>query len=770
MLKAALALRDKVLPPSVHCERPSPEIDFAHSPLYVNRELQPWTKTVDGVRRAGLSAFGFGGTNFHAVLEEYIPHRLNGNGKRSVAVSETPARITEAAMNAKDFSPTSPSSYEASSYKAPLRGVLVIGAASEAALVERLRVVESDAKAGRAPAPAAPAGADLRAPERLAIDYANAAELAEKARTALKALGANPSTGQPAIWKALRAQGIFRGHGPAPKVVFLYPGQGSQYVNMLKPLCKVEPIVAEVFAEADRVMTPLLGKPLSDFIFVDKADADAVAKAEDDLRQTAITQPAVLATDLALTRLLAAYGITPDFTMGHSLGEYGALLAADALPFADALEAVSARGREMTRFAPEDKGRMAAVFAPLEEIERILKTVTGYVVIANVNSNHQAVIGGASKPVEQAMEAFQKAGYDVSALSVSHAFHTTIVASASEPLRRVLQRLHLASPRLPIVANTTGEFYPTERDVVPQMLDILAEQVAAPVQFVKGLGTLYEAGARVFVEVGPKKALQGFAEDVLGERGDVVSLFTNHPKVGDIPAFNQALCCLYAAGLGRGTPEAARQTVPASVPAFSALPKIPEPIGLTAPAAVNATAPVAAINSGQCKDHHYTDGQYNELGRLLGDVLERGWEITHGQRRAPIDAAVAITGAALGLPGTEHIFDDGNIGRLLRGDQFIDAIPTRLRHAMVDKHITRLVKSDNGGTFETINNVAERHQARRPRRRLRSERRIRCFRRARCRPRPQHPASYRGGPRLFARRRHSAGFALQDHHQRDAVA
>jgi hypothetical protein len=82
------------------------------------------------------------------------------------------------------------------------------------------------------------------------------------------------------------------------------------------------------------------------------------------------------------------------------------------------------------------------------------------------------------------------------------------------------------------------------------MLDILAQQVAAPVQFVKGLRTLYNAGARLFVEVGPKKALQGFAEDVLGEHGDVVSLFTNHPKVGDIPAFNQALCCLYAAGIG----------------------------------------------------------------------------------------------------------------------------------------------------------------------------------------------------------------------------
>ena len=91
MLKATLALRDKVLPPSLHCEHPNPNIDFAHSPLYVNTELRPWTATADGVRRAGASAFGFGGTNFHVVLEEYIPHRLNGNGKRSIAVSDKPS-------------------------------------------------------------------------------------------------------------------------------------------------------------------------------------------------------------------------------------------------------------------------------------------------------------------------------------------------------------------------------------------------------------------------------------------------------------------------------------------------------------------------------------------------------------------------------------------------------------------------------------------------------------------------------------------------------
>jgi acyl transferase domain-containing protein len=688
-LKTILALRDRVLPPSVNCERRNPDIDFAHSPVRVNTELTHWAVPADTVRRAGLSAFGFGGTNFHAVLEEYVPHRLTGNGKRSVAVGEIRASsVSESVIHAKDDTRGS-----GSSCKAPLRGALVIGAESEALLSERLRSVKKEAEAGRAPAPAAPAEADLRAPERLAIDYADATELAAKAATALKAVAAN----QAPVWKALRAQGIFRGHGPAPKVAFLYTGQGSQYVNMLQPLRAAEPIVAETFAEADRVMTPLLGKPLSSFIFIDSADVAAVAKAEEDLRQTAITQPAVLATDMALTRLLAAYGVEPDFTMGHSLGEYGALIASGALPFEDALEAVSARGREMTRVSLKDNGRMAAVFAPLAEIERILKTIDGYAVVANINSESQGVVGGASKAVEQAMEAFQKAGYEVAALPVSHAFHTSIVAPASEPLRQVLERLHLQAPHIPIVANLTGNFYPTGAGVVPRMLDILAQQVASPVQFIKGLRTLYDAGARMFVEVGPKKALQGFAEDVLGGRGDVVSVFTNHPKFGDIPSFNQALCALYAAGLGRGVAEAWPEQ-PAPTVSVPTSPRRPEPIQWVSSVAATPVAATTPVNG----------DRYIELGRMFADVLERGWQIYRGQQTAATGVPVVITGAALGLPGTDHIFDDANIGRILRGDQFIDVVPARLRRAMLDKHITRLVKSDNGGpTFETISNIAD---------------------------------------------------------------
>ena len=122
----------------------------------------------------------------------------------------------------------------------------------------------------------------------------------------------------------------------------------------------------------------------------------------------------------------------------------------------------------------------------------------------------------------------------------------------------MLQRLGLRAPRLPIVANVDGEFYPTGDGAVDQMLDMLARQVASPVQFVKGLRTLYDAGARVFVEVGPKHALQGFASDVLGDDA-VMSLATNHPKQGDVATFNSALCGLWAAGLGAGREPVARE-------------------------------------------------------------------------------------------------------------------------------------------------------------------------------------------------------------------
>ncbi len=491
--------------------------------------------------------------------------------------------------------------------KAPLRGALVVGGETEADVAAQLAHVRDRAALGEAPPPQLPDPALAGASFRAAIDYDGAAELADKAAKAVQAL----TSGTAEMRKMLRARGIFLGHGPAPKVAFLFTGQGSQYVNMLDELRAIEPILAQTFAEADHVMTPLLGKPLTDYIFIDRNDPSAVAQLEQQLLRTEITQPAVLTADIALYRLLRAYGVEPDMVMGHSLGEYAALVAAGAMSFEAALEAVSARGREMAGLDIPDHGAMAAIMAPLEEIERIVASIDGYVVIANVNSAHQAVIGGATAAVEQAILAFQEAGLTAVRIPVSHAFHTSIVAPVSEPLRRTLARLQLHAPMLPIVANVDGEFYLAEGpDAEGRMLDVLGRQVASPVQFVKGLNTLYEAGARVFVEVGPKRALAGFAEDVLGtEHDDVLTLFTNHPKNRDLPSFNAALCGLYAAGFGypataERLPTSGSALVVASTPANTHT----SSAARTPP--VTATAPPAVATPFRVSPHSLPPGQW----------------------------------------------------------------------------------------------------------------------------------------------------------------
>ncbi len=702
--KAVRSLDDKVLAPSLNFVDPNPKVDWDASPFRVNTELRDWPAGPDGVRRAGVSAFGFGGTNFHVVVEEYVPGRLREeSAPRSFASAEVPQQT--AARNAPPASATAP--------KSPLRGALVLGGATDAEIVTQLTTVAADAVAGTAPPATAPDPALADAAVRLAIDYADADDLAKKADKALKALAANNA----AMWKMLRAQGVFVGRGPAPKVAFLYTGQGSQYVNMLDELRRHESIVADTFVEADNVMTPILGRPLSSYIFIDSADSAAVKQLEQQLLQTEITQPAVLATDLSMTRMLNAYGVWPDMCMGHSLGEYGALVAAGSLSFAAALEAVAARGHEMASLDVGDNGAMAAVFGPLAEIERIVDSVDGYVVIANINSFSQAVVGGATEAVEKAIEAFSAAGITAARIPVSHAFHTSIVAPSSEPLRQVLRRLDVKPPVRPIVANVTGEFYP-QAATVDTMVDILGQQVASPVQFVKGLQTLYDAGARVFVEVGPKKALHGFVDDVLGgQHDDVLALFTNHPKQGDVASFNQALCGLYASGLGFAGPSAAPDTAPAapvSTPAAAPAAASTQPPTSTAPTQEPPTTTSTPPSSPQQPFAGVAE-KVTEIGQIFADAVERGLAALAGPQGAPAGAdapaanePVVITGASVGLPGTEKVFDDANIARILSGQQFIAPIPMHIRRQMVDRHITRLVKREIGdATFEEITDDAE---------------------------------------------------------------
>ncbi|WP_249755996.1 type I polyketide synthase [Microvenator marinus] len=523
LIKTALALKNRLLPPSINVSEVNPKLELNGSKLRVQTSAQDWEVRDGALRRAGVSAFGFGGTNFHVVLEEYAPEALGGSTFVPGAhFSTNETKMDDVVMN---------QAFDA--------GVLTFSANTFEELQSKFQTFEADLRANRARALQGHA-LDLNQPLsltpepfKLAIAFASPEELDERVAKASKAVASNKG------WRVLSNQGIFLQESVADgKLAMLFPGQGSQYLMMGQALCERFPVAQRVFDEADRIMMPILGRKLSDIINPDLSKIDA-AQAFRDLSQTEVTQPAVLTLNVAILEVLKSMGIQPDIVAGHSLGEYGACVAAGVMSFESALKTVAARGTEMARATPMngDCGIMASVPASVDEVQAVLKSVDGYVVCANKNCPGQTIIAGLTEPTRIAIQKFRDLGLEVMELPVSHAFHSKVVAAASVPLRKHLEGIAINSPALPILTNVTGGAYPTEPG---QIRDLLSEQVAAPVEYIEMIENMYEMGARTFVEVGPKRAQATFVTSILAERAHC-SIFTNHPKRGDIGSIMDAI-------------------------------------------------------------------------------------------------------------------------------------------------------------------------------------------------------------------------------------
>ena len=555
IIKSVMALHHRTIPPSAGFETPNPTVDWPNIPFFVPTQAREWPVPSNHPRRAGVSAFGFGGTNFHIALEGYDPSyhqemaqdwesRWNSYS-RSASVS---------APSILDASAKPSLSHEA--MKSIEGGVLLLSGDSIDELATLLSNVQfegplfdSDPRGLRLSMALQDESSTFQADAscRMALIATSWAEFDKRKKLAMSSLS------DKAKWGFLQAQGILVSDETSlpgsAKIAHMYPGQGSQYVGMTTDLFHRYAPVQHVWNASDSTMVEVLdGETLSSFVLREGLDKEERIAAEHKLKQTEYTQPAMLTADLAIEHALNAYGHHPDMVAGHSLGEYAALMASGILNMDGALRAAAARGTEMGSVEIDDKGLMASVTAPYKDVERILDSSEGYVIAANKNSPKMTVIAGATDAVQNVMKIFEEEGFNCVPLATSHAFHSSIVAPANEPLRRFLSSLEINWPNIPITANVDGTFYPTDGpDAKEGILAKLAPQMASSVEWTSQIQTMYAAGARIFVEVGPKRALTMFASQILEDQPHL-AIMTNHPKQGGIASFLTALGALAVAG------------------------------------------------------------------------------------------------------------------------------------------------------------------------------------------------------------------------------
>ncbi len=479
MLKAVLALQQKVLPPTIKIGEPNPALGLDVSPFYLAAAPRPWIRPVSGTahpRRASVSSFGFGGTNFHVAIEEYVP------GAESAA---TPARHLHAAP----------------------AELILLSAPSPAALLERARQVDLGQPL---PDLARQAAADFgpRHDARLAIVAADPDDLAAKILTAAERLEAGRlEAGRP------HGQVCYGVGRPAPGLTaFLFPGQGSQYVAMGADLAMHLPLARAAWDAAAR--HELGDRPLHRVVFPPPALGDEERAAQQALlTATEWAQPALAVHSMALLAVLTRLGLRPDCVAGHSFGELVALHAAGAFDAATLLQLARRRG-ELMRDAAAVPGAMLAVTAARDRAEAAIADLPD-VWLANDNAPAQVVFSG-TKPALEAAEARLAAdGISCVRLQAATGFHSPLVAPAAAPFAGFLDEAEMRAPVLDAYAGRDAGVYPADAAAVR---DGLTAQIAAPVRFADVIEAMYDRGVRTFVEVGAGSTLSGLVGQILGER------------------------------------------------------------------------------------------------------------------------------------------------------------------------------------------------------------------------------------------------------------
>ena len=481
LIKTIMALEHKVLPPTLNVTEPLESLLAEDSPVYINTEARPWVRSPHHPRRAGVSAFGFGGSNFHCVVEEH------GAAKRATDWSGNVV-------------------------------LLPLQADSHAGLAAAVEALDPnlDWDALRA------LGAELRE----AFDPARALRLClvlehdrtelGKLKTLVTARLGRREAGDPdEAWHL--PSGAYYGAGTSPgKLAMLFPGQGSQYPGMLRDLACLFPEMLDALAlgnerygdESDR-------HRLSDLIYPPSRFRDADRERDvQRLTDTRTAQPAIGVVSLGAMHSLERFGVRPDAVAGHSFGELSALCAAGRLTDVELIEIANLRGSLMGELGG-GLGAMAAVRQHPEALSALIERERLGLTVANYNAPEQTVLSGPRSDIERACALLSSKGVDARVLPVSAAFHSPMIAPARAPFAESLSRIAFPAGQCAVYSNVSGAAYPSDPDAARELL---AEQLVRPVRFSELVLSLYEDGVRSFLEVGPGRTLTGLVGAILRDR------------------------------------------------------------------------------------------------------------------------------------------------------------------------------------------------------------------------------------------------------------
>ncbi|ABW31349.1 type I polyketide synthase [Acaryochloris marina] len=496
LIKTTLALHHRLLPASLNFDTPNPDIDFANSPFYINTGLKEWV--ANGTpRRAGLSSFGFGGTNVHLVLEEApapAPSSLSRPQQLLLLSAKTRSALDTATanlvqhlhlpdINLADVAYTLQVGRSTFAHRRIV--VCATGAEAIAALVDK---------------------ADCQAPQS---EY-----------------------------------GLTDSDTSQRPVVFMFTGQGAQYVNMARELYDTEPLFRQTCDRCFTILEPHLGFDLRSVLYPDAASPEFdIDQATQQLRQTAIAQPALFVIEYALAQLWMSWGIRPTAMIGHSIGEYVAACLAGVFSLEEALPLVVRRGQLMQQLPG---GAMLSVNLSVDEVASLLDEIDKTISIAASNSPSLTVVSGSNAAIAALEQWLTQQQIGCQPLHTSHAFHSSAMDEIATPFAQAIGQIQLHPPQMPLISNVTGTWMTAAEATDPQYW---VHHLRQTVRFAEGIAELLQDSHHLFLEVGPGRTLNTLTRQQATDRAVLSSL--HHPKdhASDVAFLLQTLGRLWLAGV-----------------------------------------------------------------------------------------------------------------------------------------------------------------------------------------------------------------------------